>query len=252
MPAAAASPVLIHSNIANHNHFPEVFYVQNQVGDRCTATLVGKSAIVTAAHCVSDSKVIRVLVPSDKKIMASCEMHEGYVGGDYDIAMCKTDAPIKDIPPASLSARWPEMNQRVMLMGYGCINPDRTGGNDGKLRLGYSKVYALPYGGPTGEHWFYTMDDAALCSGDSGGPAFEVQPDMPEAHHWVIGVNSRGNMRDLSLMTAVFDMSIRQFVMDWAKRLKVTVCGINRACDEEFVARPPRASNPLAYSLDGI
>lgn len=240
MQVPAASHVLIHSNLANPSHFPEVFYVANQVGDRCTATLVGKSAIITAAHCVSDSKVIRVLVPSEVKMYASCEMHPEYVGGDFDVAMCKTDRPIKDIPVASLSSRWPAIHERVMLMGYGCINPDRTGGNDGKLRLGYSNIYALPFGGVNGEHWFYTMDDAALCSGDSGGPAFEIRPDMPEVHHKVIGVNSRGNMRDLSLMTAVFDMAIRQFIMDWGRRLKVTVCGVNRDCDSDVVVRHSR------------
>lgn len=218
--------VLIKGNVVKPEYFTEVRYIKNNKGEYCSATVVGKFSIMTAAHCITNSRVVTNV--NGKPFIASCEAHPAYDGRNNDIAMCKTTGPI--MPPyASLVGSYPKMGDKVMLSGYGCTRPDGTGGNDGILRIGSTRISRMPF---LGDAFFYTYDQTAICSGDSGGPAFVVTPDMTESHHWVLGINSRGDMQHWSILTAVFYPPIRDFVKSWSKTYDAKVCGINRECDE--------------------
>jgi len=231
---------LINGNIAERKDYPEVIYVYNSEGARCSATVVGPRVILTAAHCIDEVGTITTWHRKEPKIVAVCEISPLYAAGteDHDMALCQATEEI-DLKPASIAGRQPKIGEQVLLTGYGCTGYDGgpVGGNDGKLRTGLSTVISLP----SKTDWFYTKHDASLCSGDSGGPAYLIPKsgDVRDGDHEVVGVNSRGNMLDTSLLLDLTIKQSRRFMKDWALLKGLEICGITTECGS-----PPRPGHP--------
>lgn len=203
--------------------YPEIIYIKAG-NSRCSATVVSDHVIVTAAHCVADGGEIGPVgfVLSQVAYKAKCKQAPLYRDQkeDHDLALCKVDQKLM-IKPAYISKEGPKVGEEVQLSGYGCIASPGNGGNDGILRMGKAKVTQLPKGT---DHWFYTKGSVALCYGDSGGPSLLVD----DKKHLLIGVNSRGNIKDLSLFTALYTKESLKFIKDFAKSERVEICGITK------------------------
>ena len=239
-PAASGASALIGGIEAGEGDFPEVVYIRSAISERtsvrCSATIVGPRVILTAGHCVKDGGEIGPV--SLKEIdfslgqnlfKGTCKQAPEYRDKteDLDLALCKVD---KDIPVkwASISRNSPKLSDIVTLLGYGCIKKGGGGGNDGILRWGEAPVVKLPGGK---DNWYHTKSSTTtLCSGDSGGPSYEQIKNPKSEHHWLQGVNSRGNLQDTSLLAAVFLEKSIKFFEDFAKSQNVDICGINREC----------------------
>lgn len=219
---------LIGGSVVPHSDYPELVYLVNGLGERCSGSIVGPKVILTAAHCVdSVGNVLNYFNgPDFPKFYAHCDMTPQYASGgeDLDFALCKNLAgPILNAKPATLSKVAVTLGETITLVGYGCVIPGGGGGNDGTLKAGYAQVTQTPL--PPNNDWFWTeAKDAALCFGDSGGPVFK------KGTHSIIGVNSRGNIHDVSLLTAMYLPRSRAFMKSWAKKNKVGICGINLKC----------------------
>lgn len=232
-PLVGNNDELIGGRIAKPGEFPEIIYIRS-VDAYCSATVIGSEVILTAAHCVADEGDVQntgfdyVDFVIEKQIYhAHCKQAPLYKADveDHDMALCKTDRPLS-IEPASVSKTAPKLGEIVMLSGYGCIEVDADGdghgGNDGTLRIGKAKVKRLPRGK---YHWFDTaIPQSTLCSGDSGGPAMFMET------HKVIGVNSRGDSKSLSMMTALWTAKSIEFFQKYAEKEKVSICGITEDC----------------------
>jgi hypothetical protein len=220
-------PTLIGGRPALKGEYPEIVYIRSG-NSRCSATIVGPEVILTAAHCVPDEGSIGPVaeivdfVIDQVAYSAKCKQAPLYRDKieDHDMALCKVDKEL-DVKPATVSKKGPKIADRVILTGYGCIRPGGGEGNDGILRVGYSKVTKLPQGS---NHWFYTQSESALCYGDSGGPSLLALKDPKQ--HFLIGVNSRGNIKDLSLLTALYTQESIEFLKDFAEEQDVSICGI--------------------------
>lgn len=237
---------LIGGRDAEPGEFPEVIYVKHQLDDgrtaRCSATIIGPRVIMTAAHCVKDNGTIE---PASFRTESALEFQIGqgifkalcnqaplYRDNteDHDMALCKTDRDM-NVKPASVADHGPELEEFVMLSGYGCTQEGGGGGNNGQLRVGEAKVDQLPSGS---NHWFYTRWDSAACFGDSGGPSFFKMSDTRAQDHFINGVISRGNIRDLSLMTNTWLKPSQDFLKDWSSTNGVKICGIDgHKCGEK-------------------
>lgn len=234
----AMNETLIGGSPVDPKLYPEVIYISTSKGVRCSATIVGPRVVLTAAHCVTDGGQIWNANRADGKpqVLATCQRTPQYAKGteDLDFALCRNvPGNIVGGHAATLALKGPKVGDRVILSGYGCVNPGGGGGNDGTLKSGYGKVFITPRGT---NDWYYTMaDDAALCFGDSGGPSFKVM-DPAKGKHVVIGVNSRGNIRDMSLLTAMYIPKSRKWMQQWAKANKVKICGVNMKCKSTATA----------------
>lgn len=227
---------LIGGRPALRNEYPEIIYIRSG-NARCTATVVGESVILTAGHCVKDQGEIGPVEPSrmseldvefvvDQTVYtAKCRQAPLYRDQserhqDHDMALCKTDK-LMSVKPASVSTTGPEVGDMVVLTGYGCTSAS-GGGNDGVLRVGKAEVIQLPEGN---DYTFHTRDSVAVCFGDSGGPSL-----LNTVKHQVIGVNSKGDIRNLSLLTALFTPASIRFMQNFSRNHQVDICGVTKKC----------------------
>lgn len=160
----------------------------------CTATLVGRQTILTAAHCVFDyqrqAMATAVTFTLDGSAGAAgttfrgvgTRVHPLYVANDrltvHDVAIVKLDGP-PAVTPITLSVTVPPALETIEVVGYGVTAPETT--PDGQLRVTRGAV------GPLMPTYFdlSATGEGSFCHGDSGGPAF-----ADGAHLLQIGVHS--------------------------------------------------------------
>lgn len=244
--AGAQERSLIGGTPAKPGDYPEVVNIRFDRG-ACTATLVGPQALATAAHCTADGGLVSFTLEG-QQYSARCEHAPDYreAVGDQDYALCKVDRPVPLRKFAFIGKKAPRWGDEVTLMGYGCTQPGGTGGNDGILRVGSAPVTR------ESSSWYYsfhTTGSSAICFGDSGGPAFEYVSAPKEERKILVGVNSRGNIRDESLLTAVYHPRSIDFAERWAQRERVDVCGLNSDCEVQKPEPGPQPCMDLFYEL---
>ncbi len=262
--ASSLPGMLLGGSRVDSRAFPEILYIEVGHG-RCSATVVGPNVILTAAHCVEGTdgeiapfhhpRTFEVSLPfpmvdpeedgietqfhGDGAFTAQCYIHpQYYIRSDYDFALCIATRTFDRY--ATLAKSGPAVGDRVILAGYGCTRSDGSGGNNGSLRMGPTMVTKVP-DKRNRDIWFYTHDSTALCWGDSGGPALHHQS------HEVLGVNSRGDIRTLSLLSAVYVYGARQWFREFEGRFDVGICGLSLKCvnGEGHVLKKPRFKGPM-------
>lgn len=241
-PSLPVQPQLINGDPVDPRYFPTVF--RTTKGGPCTAELVGEAALLTAAHCVPSSGLIKLTLGT-QEIGALCERAPGYnppVNRSEDWALCLLEFPVVGISYETIDTRVPEPGTSATLMGYGCT---REGGpRDGKLRIGLSETVdretaTVTVDGqtvklPVETSTIYTKSSigvgggAILCPGDSGGPLFIVFGNSFNDARSLAGVNSRTTFGfGVSLFAATASVEGRQFFREWSERHGQKICGIN-------------------------
>jgi len=194
-------PTLINARVADPTQFPASVWTRG-----CTATVVGERVVFIAAHCVSGSISFTV---GPTRYTASCSRAREYSGNSTaDYALCQTDKTVVGIPYERINidpSRF-RVGDELLLTGYGCLRPGGGGGNDGVYRIGESRIRRLPSGS---NNDIVTSGGASLCFGDSGGPAFHVDPASGE--RVVVSTNSRGDIRTTSYLSATHTTMAQRF-----------------------------------------
>lgn len=218
---AEFSTKLIGGNVVDFAEYPGVFYT-SQGSSRCTGTLVGTRVVATAAHCVANGGTLS-LKYNKVTYSGKCTRAAGYRNNTTaDWALCLLSQPITDpiAETVNTDATRLAVGNNITLMGYGCIAPGGSGGNDGKLRLGKAPIRSLPSGK---SYDIVTVGKAALCYGDSGGASF-VEVD---GKRYQTGINSRGDISKTSYLSALHVTPAQDFYRQFAETNEVTICGIH-------------------------
>lgn len=229
---AHAKALLIGGHEAIRGDYPEILYMtasDSEGGWSCSGTVIGPSVYLTAAHCAASGQKIKGYDGSWKAV---CTRHPSYSDDDneqaVDISVCKrSDGRSWSMKPAIIAEEGPALGDIVTLAGYGCTASNGGGGNNGILKVGEAPVRQLD---AVDDYWFYTVGSDALCYGDSGGPSFKRIVAPRSDYHEVLGVNSRGDIKTLSMLAPVYIDLSRQFLLDFAKQHKVKICGVSDDC----------------------
>ena len=257
--AEKGQPSLINGIPVSPKAFPSSFYQESDVGS-CTATLVGRKVLITAAHCVGNGAKVTITLKPGSIREGKCTHHKDYkdetgdISADYALCLLKTVAP-RDRLPETLTLGKPRLVAKalVLLAGYGCTKRDATGGGDGVFRVGLSavenKLGTVDFGTEQAKlpmpNYFTTRSNpaagggAVICPGDSGGAVYQLLDKTsagsvnPTGRRIVIGVNSRYGIGEdeladgRSILSATRAKAFVEFIEAWTKKNNVKVCGVN-------------------------
>ena len=234
-------PSLIGGRDANAADWPATVY-SSQGSSRCTATLVAARALLIAAHCVGDGKTA-TFTAGGKQYSSTCKHSPDYRRdhtADWALCYVATDVAGVAFEKLAKPEDAPQVGETILLTGYGCTRAGGSGGNDGVYRIGESTVISVP----TRDNDIVTKGGAALCYGDSGGPAFRLLD--PEGKERVqVSVNSRGDIRTTSYLSSITTAKAVSFIESWAQEKRVRICGIHAEAGGCRGVQTPPPAQPL-------
>jgi hypothetical protein len=216
------SPTLIGGKPVDPVDWPASVYAHSTKG-ACSATVIADRALLLAAHCMDDGSEITFSVGVNN-YKASCEHNPQYAANPKaDWALCFVDRQITGIIFEQIGvSEQLSLNDDLVLSGYGCTNEGGGGGNDGIFRVGKAPIKKLPQGT---DYDTITKGTSALCYGDSGGAAYKEHAD---GMRFLVGVNSRGNIKDTSYFSSVFTGAFFEWASAWAKaHVDTRICGVH-------------------------
>lgn len=147
----------------------------------CSGALVGRYAILTAAHCVAQVQTISdfaVYVGRDWYQVESAWYHSRFDpnqsasrAAKYDLGMLILDRPVTSTKPLSiLASRRVKRGSQLLIAGYGTneLSNDPLRSIIDNFKIGLANVVRAD------SHLLfstYRSNGASTCAGDSGGPA---------------------------------------------------------------------------------
>jgi hypothetical protein len=229
------SPALIGGTIADRKLYPATVWIGN-----CTASIIGPRTIWTAAHCVNRSASTTI---GTTRYTSQCIRDENYLRGNStaDYALCYTNQDVSGIPYENVNTdpKHVAKGDYILQSGFGCT---RWGGAiDGQLRVGRSQIITMPSGT---NNDYVTGNGAVLCSGDSGGPAWSLNPDG--SRNLLISTNSRSNTTSRSYLSAIATPQGLAFLKRYQEQFKTGICGV----DQTVGCRNTKPKEPVEFMIE--
>ena len=179
-----------------------------EVGDLggCSSTLIGRSTVLTAAHCVpSKTRTYTFKTLGSTYYSSSVTVHADYNGditNDADLAVVHLRSKVLGVKPAQLVPDALKAKEKIVLVGFGLTDTDQL--NGGEKYVGENVIDMLS------SMTFSILNEkgAGSCPGDSGGPSF-VFRDGKERQ---AGIHSRGTFPPCgSLFGSAIDVRVDTF-----------------------------------------
>jgi hypothetical protein len=197
------STAVINGELLPSNAQPEVVQLVTD-GYGCSAVLVSPRALLTAAHCVKAER--GTFVHGGRRYDVRLFKSGGYRDRGHDLAIGVAD---RDVVGASTIPLDPTVGagDEIQLVGFGCDQPG-GGGRRGTLRAGRSQISRI-------KRSFLLVarlaGGAAVCFGDSGGPAFTLK----DGARRLAGIIARGNIKSVSYVISLSAPESRE-LLAWA------------------------------------
>ncbi|MEU5126614.1 S1 family peptidase [Streptomyces mobaraensis] len=196
--ASALSVAPAHAVVGQAANDSFTFTAKLDIGGQrsCSAALVEKEWLITAASCFAENPAVSLKVPAGpprlktRAIVGRTDLTRGggseldvvelVPRGDRDLVMARLAKPVTGVNPIDIAFSPEVPGEDVWSSGYGRTKdewvPDRL--HYAKFGVGAVKNYAID---------IISKDGVALCQGDTGGPAFRLVGGRAE----LVGVNSR-------------------------------------------------------------
>lgn len=213
------SPMIINGQPAKTDDWAEVVNIEVELPNSrtafCTATIVGKRVLVTAAHCGPNGGTAKFKYKGTS-YSGTMTRSALYPDRDHDLAVVVTTTVMASVSPRTIGGK-ATRGGSVDILGYGCT--EAAGASDGVLRIGQTVL--------TGFSGFYMVssspDGATACRGDSGGPTLVTE----SGKKLLVGINALSNGTDMSYHTRLDIPESQNFLIEVAKNNSVEICGID-------------------------
>ena len=229
----AIDPFLIRGRETKSTEFEEIVKIENSTG-HCTATIVGKETLITAAHCGKNKEKIYFEYKS--------KAYRGTLYKDtsdtLDLALVVTSSELPVTKPVEIGGI-AKTGQTISMLGYGCSKPQTQQEDEDELKFFFPQEeenYALRYGKATirkisgSEMFTYSTSEAAGCSGDSGGPALlESKGKSPQ----LLGVLSKADLSSATQIVRLDWSDSKKLIKTLATDNGVDVCGVTKTCTKK-------------------
>ena len=207
----------------------------------CTSTVIGKNAVITAAHCLRNGAIAKIrFEKAGVSVTLRCDHHPLYqrTGLINDIALCLSDGAM----PTTFTYENLDMRKEriaidtsLFLLGYGCRNVQDVGDPTkiGQLYGGLSKVDKLP---TADDDHAETQGGVVICPGDSGGAAY-VLAATESGPRAIVGINSGYFALPRVSAISSFGEAAAKFIVKWSKDHNAAICGVSDVatnCRERF------------------
>ena len=163
------------------SRFPQIVEISQYVrATRCTASLVGPRILLTAKHCFDGDRLdkphdVRVGARAYRSARILLPVADPDPDSTLDLALMVLDRAVVGVPPLSIG-RGPQLRDRVLALGYGCVYAQGLGASvgSGVLRAQVAQVRTDPVFAR--DQYFLLVgaspgSEQPLCAGDSGGPS---------------------------------------------------------------------------------
>jgi hypothetical protein len=215
------------------SRFPQIVEISQYVrATRCTASLVGPRVLLTAKHCFEGDRLdkphaVRVGAQRYRSVRIVLAAQDPLRASPIDLALIVLDRDVLGVPPLSL-ARGPQLRDRVLALGYGCVYAQGLGSSvgSGVLRAQVAQVPTDPVFAR--DQYFLLVGASAaseqpLCAGDSGGPSLAYSP--LDGGVALVGVHAQTGH------DARVDTPVALGYLDEAGRMAgAAICGIHAKC----------------------
>ncbi|MEU7167403.1 FG-GAP-like repeat-containing protein [Streptomyces morookaense] len=230
--SAAPSQAVV-GTTAKDGSYP--FVAKLDIGGKrsCSAALVDQQWLLTAASCFADNPAQSIQIPAGAPSLKTTatiggadltrdsgtvvDVAELVPRPDRDLVMARLAKPVAGITPADISANSPLQGEELWVAGYGRTKDEWVPNNlhYGKFAVGSVKDTSI---GITAK-----SDDAAVCQGDTGGPAYRVVGGRYE----LAGINSMsGQGGCLGADSTQTSRAAKETRLDdiatWIQRLRLT------------------------------
>lgn len=174
---------------------PAVGSIRYQGGNYCTGTVIAPRKVVTAAHCLDELAATAfdfALGPDSANPTTVIKVTGGAQHPQWDKSnilndiaylTLETDAPVTpSLVLNTLDSSW--LNVDLLFVGYGVDDGERASGN------GIKRSVTMPISEVGATQFAYETAGKNTCSGDSGGPAFFIDP---AGNYLLAGTTSYGD-----------------------------------------------------------